>query len=77
MSMDASKLGKEITDKVNELDEKGKQSEQVWNKVAEAIVAHIKDNAEIKSIPLQGIVVTPPSTVASQGTTTQSKGMIE
>lgn len=77
MSMNNSQLGSEINSKLNTLSEAEKRDATlVWVKIAEAIIDHIKNNAEIASLTQSGISVSPPSAVITQGQTVQAQGVI-
>lgn len=75
--MNKSTLASEIKSKIDSLSEEGKRTDiNVWTAVAEAIIDHIKNNAEIASLTQSGISVSPPSAVITQGQTIQAQGVI-
>lgn len=77
MAMNNSQLGSEINSKLNTLSEAEKRDATlVWVKIAEAIIDHIKNNAEVGSLTQSGISVSLPSTVITQGQTTPAQGVI-
>lgn len=79
MAMNKNQLGNEIKSKLDSLSDSEKRDpSQVWVKVAEAIIDHIKNEAEIDSLLISGITVSPPSTVITQGQTNPGqKGKIK
>ena len=77
MAMDKNILGALIKTKVDALSDTEKQTDiKVWTAVADAIISHIKSNAEISSLTQCGISVSPPSSVLTQGTTITAIGKI-
>ena len=77
MAMDKDILGTLIKAKVDLLSDSEKKVDiKVWSAVADAIISHIKSNAEIGSLTQNGISVSPPSAVISQGATTPATGKI-
>lgn len=79
MAMSKSTLGSNIKSKISSVTSKPGDSSyelDVWTAVAEAIVSHIKDEAEIASLTQSGITVSLPSAVTSQGATVSAKGKI-
>lgn len=75
--MNSNQLGSQIVSKLNSLsDESKRDASQVWQSVAEAIIDHIKNNAEIASLTQSGIVVVGSASVASQGKTVPAQGVI-
>lgn len=76
MAMDKDTLGSLINTKVNALSEDDKKvGLKVWTAVADAVISHIKSNAEIGSLTQSGITISP-GTVITQGSTVQSTGKI-
>ena len=77
MAMDKDTLGTLINSKVDALSADDKKvGLKVWSAVADAIISHIKSNAEIASLTQAGITVSPPSAVITQGATTPASGKI-
>lgn len=77
MAMDKDILGALMKTKVDALSDTEKQTDiKVWSAVADAIISHIKSNAEISSLTQSGISVSPPSSVLTQGTTITAIGKI-
>lgn len=78
MAMNKSSLGSLIKSKIDQLStEEQLQDISVWTAVAEAIIDHIKSDAEIASLTQSGISVAPPSSVITQGETSPGqKGKI-
>lgn len=77
MAMNKDTLGLLIKTKVDALSDTEKQTDiKVWSAVADAIISHIKTNAEIGSLTQSGITVSPPSAVITQGTTVSATGKI-
>lgn len=77
MAMDKDTLGALIKTKVDALSSTEKQTDiKVWTAVADAIISHIKSNAEISSLTQSGISVSLPSSVISQGSTVTATGKI-
>lgn len=75
--MNKDTLGLLIKTKVDALSDTEKQTDiKVWSAVADAIISHIKTNAEIGSLTQSGITVSPPSAVITQGTTVSATGKI-
>jgi hypothetical protein len=76
MAMDKDTLGTLIKTKVDALSDTEKQTDiKVWSAVADAIISHIKSNAEIGALTQSGITISPGA-VITQGTTVQSTGKI-
>lgn len=74
MAMDKTALGNLIKSKIDILSAEEKQQEiPVWTAVAEAIIDHIKSNAEIAALTQSGIVAGggagAPATITQQGAT--------
>ena len=75
--MNKDTLGALIKTKVDALSDTEKQTDiKVWSAVADAIISHIKTNAEIGALTQSGITVSLPSAVITQGATVQSTGKI-
>lgn len=75
--MNKDTLGALINTKVNALsDDDKKVGLKVWTAVADAVISHIKSNAEIASLTQSGISVSPPSAVITQGATAPGSGKI-
>lgn len=76
MAMDKTILGTLINTKLSTLSESEKRnSNKVWEAVADAIISHIKENAELASLPVSGITISPGA-VLTQGSTTGGTGKI-
>jgi CRISPR/Cas system endoribonuclease Cas6 (RAMP superfamily) len=77
MALSKIALGALIDFKVNALTDAEKtQSLAVWTAVADAVIQHFKDEAEIASLTQSGIVVVGSATVSAQGATVPAKGKI-
>ena len=80
MAMDKDTLGALIKAKIDLLSATEKQTDiKVWTAVAEAIISHIKTNADVKigiALSASGIVTSPGASMTSTGATT-AKGQIE
>ncbi len=77
MALNKAVLGALITSKVAALTEAEKtQATAVWTAVADAVIEHFKDEAEIGALLQSGIVVVGSATVSNQGSTVPAKGKI-
>jgi len=76
MAMNKTTLGSLINSKLNVLSEEEKRNNtKVWEAIADAIISHIKDEAEISSLTQSGITISPGA-VITQGSTVSAKGKI-